>query len=1157
MQYGQILTVTPNITSVPGITGTLSYQWKASGASISGATNSTYTLTASEVGKTITCDIISNAQPGTKSATASGTVSKITLSAATVSAVDSKTYNGTTATTGGTISFSGMVNSETPSYTASIVWTSANVGTTTVNVTGISLTTLADRYVLSATSLSNVTPGNNATISKATPTVIVKPTAGAITYGQTLQSSTLTTSSAVVNGYSDAITGSYAWKTSTTQPASAGTFTTATVTFTPTDATHYNSIDFDISVTVTKATLTVSADTKTKIYGETNPTLTFQYSGWLNGDDAEDLTTKPSVSTTVGLVTSAGVHTSAITVAGGVDENYTFAYIPADFTITKATLTVIADAESKVYGAANTTLTFQYSGWLNGDDAEDLTTAPTASSTVTASSPADVYTGAITVTGGVDENYDFTYVSADFSVTKAALAVIANDKSKIYGASDPVLDYIVTGTLYNGDSYSVVTGVSLSTTTGASATFGTHTITATGGTADNYDVTNIDGTLTVSKAPLTVTANDKAKTYGDSDPVLDYTTTGTLYYSDDYSVISGISLNTVTGASATYGTHTIAVSGSSADNYDVTQLSGTLTVSKASLAVTANDKAKVYGATDPVTDYTPSGTLYYSDTYDVISGVTLNTPTGASATYGTHVITASGGSADNYDITHVNGTLTVSKAVALTVSANNKSKVYGASDPVLDYTPSGILYYSDTYSVISGVSLNTETGSSAAFGTHTITATSGSADNYDVNHVNGTLTVSKAAALTVTANDKSKVYGASDPVLDYTPSGTLYYSDTYDVISGVSLITSTGASATFGPHTISASGGSADNYNIIHIDGTLSVSKAALTAVADSKSKIYGETNPLLTITYAGFKYSDNTESLATPPVASTSATSVSNAGSYSINLTEGIDTNYDINNTEGTLTVEKAVLNVTVDNKSRIYGKANPDLTASYSGFLNGEGVDDIDIRPVVSTSADIASDAGKYSITADGGFDNNYIFEYRSGTLEIVKADQVITFVTIPSGLRTTQNHELAATSTSGLPVSFESSENSIAEISGNNMSVLKEGTVVITAVQDGNNNWNPAAKITQSVVTLPTFENIRSLFTPNNDGMNDYWYIPDIEQYGSISVQIYNRFGKLLYKSSAYKNDWDGTYNGAPLPEAAYYYIIKSSEKGLIKGVVNIVR
>jgi gliding motility-associated-like protein len=72
-----------------------------------------------------------------------------------------------------------------------------------------------------------------------------------------------------------------------------------------------------------------------------------------------------------------------------------------------------------------------------------------------------------------------------------------------------------------------------------------------------------------------------------------------------------------------------------------------------------------------------------------------------------------------------------------------------------------------------------------------------------------------------------------------------------------------------------------------------------------------------------------------------------------------------------------------------------------------------------------------------------------------------------------------------------------------------------------------------------------------------MNDYWYIPDLDQYGSVEVTVYNRFGQVVYRSEGYKNDWDGTYNGNPLPSAAYYYIIKSSEKGFIKGVVNIVR
>ena len=374
------------------------------------------------------------------------------------------------------------------------------------------------------------------------------------------------------------------------------------------------------------------------------------------------------------------------------------------------------------------------------------------------------------------------------SVSKALVEVTADNQSKVYGAADPVLTYTVTG-LVNSDPASVITGVTLSTTTGAAATAGTHTITATGGTAANYAITDVNGTLSVSQASLTVTADNQSKVYGAADPTLTYTPSGTLYYGDTYSVITGVSLSTTTGAAATAGTHTITASGGTAANYAITDVNGTLSVSQASLTVTADNQSKVYGGADPTLTYTPSGTLYYGDTYSVITGVTLSTTTGAAATAGTHTITASGGTAANYAITDVNGTLSVSQA-ALTVTANNQSKVYGAADPTLTYTPSGTLYYGDTYSVITGVSLSTTTGAAATAGTHAITATGGTAANYAITDVNGTLSVSQAS-LTVTANNQSKVYGAADPTLTYTPSGTLYYGDTYSVITGVSLSTTT------------------------------------------------------------------------------------------------------------------------------------------------------------------------------------------------------------------------------------------------------------------------------------------------------------------------------------------------------------------------------
>ena len=83
-------------------------------------------------------------------------------------------------------------------------------------------------------------------------------------------------------------------------------------------------------------------------------------------------------------------------------------------------------------------------------------------------------------------------------MTPASLTVRADNKSKIYGAADPTLTYTVTGTLYYGDGPSVVSGVTLSTATGAAATVGTHVITVTGGTAANYTITDVNGTLTVT-----------------------------------------------------------------------------------------------------------------------------------------------------------------------------------------------------------------------------------------------------------------------------------------------------------------------------------------------------------------------------------------------------------------------------------------------------------------------------------------------------------------------------------------------------------------------------------------------------------------------------------------------------------------------------------
>ena len=213
--------------------------------------------------------------------------------------------------------------------------------------------------------------------------------------------------------------------------ASTGAASTATVsgspyTIVPSDAqgtinSYYTPTYVNGSLTVNKAVLTVTAVAKSKTYGAANPELTFTYSGWKNDDNETVLTKKPVATTSTSTSSVVDTYTNAITVSGGEDDNYSFTYVPANMTVSTSTLTVSADAKSKVYNTLNPTLTFQYSGWQNDESESVLFTKPTISTTVSTNSGAGVYSGAnaIIVSGGVDENYDFSYLPANFTVTKA------------------------------------------------------------------------------------------------------------------------------------------------------------------------------------------------------------------------------------------------------------------------------------------------------------------------------------------------------------------------------------------------------------------------------------------------------------------------------------------------------------------------------------------------------------------------------------------------------------------------------------------------------------------------------------------------------------------------------------------------------------------
>ncbi|HEY4789229.1 MAG TPA: pectinesterase family protein [Bacteroidales bacterium] len=150
---------------------------------------------------------------------------------------------------------------------------------------------------------------------------------------------------------------------------------------------------------------------------------------------------------------------------------------------------------------------------------------------------------------------------------------------------------------------------------------------------------------------------------------------------------------------------------------------------------------------------------------------------------------------------------------------------------------------------------------------------------------------------------------------------------------------------------------------------TLTVAtKATITAVADNKTKTYGDANPAFTISYSGFVNGENSSVVTTVPSVTTTATSVSPVGDYDLTVgTDGVAANYNIvpATAQGKMTIGKATLNATADNKTKTYGDAIPAFTVSYSGFVNGENSSVVTTAPSVTTTATAASPAGDYDLT------------------------------------------------------------------------------------------------------------------------------------------------------------------------------------------------
>jgi hypothetical protein len=330
------------------------------------------------------------------------------------------------------------------------------------------------------------------------------------------------------------------------------------------------------------------------------------------------------------------------------------------FVVKKATLTVAADNKSKVYGSINPSLTFSYTGWKNSDTEAVLDTKPVVLTTVDQFTNAGTYSDVIVVSGGVDNNYAFSYKPANFVVTKAALTVTANSLTKGYGEANPMLTFTYSGWL-NSETESVLdTKPTISTTVDRNSFAGVYAnaITVSGGADNNYDFAYVAADFNVTKAHLTITASAQNKEY-------DGNTTAIVSGEQLVGVLNGDVVSLTLGSASfedkNVGTDKIvtvkgsSISGPGADNYllpEAFALKANITPKQLTVANTVVAKNKMFDNTTIATiEYV--GTLQGlapgdENVVDVSAVANYNTATIGGDKTITTVFSINGGAASNY-----------------------------------------------------------------------------------------------------------------------------------------------------------------------------------------------------------------------------------------------------------------------------------------------------------------------------------------------------------------------------------------------------------------------------------------------------------------------------------------------------------------------------
>jgi len=564
------------------------------------------------------------------------------------------------------------------------------------------------------------------------------------------------------------------------------------------------------------------------------------------------------------------------------------------------------------------------------------------------------------------------------TISKANATVTGNSDIVTYnGQTQSANGYTVTG-LVNGETAAILDSVAIS---GSGKNAGTYAVTGTA-SDNNYNLTVVNGLLTINRAPLSITAVTNTKTYDGTTSATATPTVSGLIGSDTATGLSEAYSNKDSGTGKTLLVNGYTINdGNGGNNYTVTTTNNTTgVINKASAIVTAVANTKTYdGTTSAAAIPTVSG-LLGSDTATGLSEAYSNKDSGTGKTLVVNgYIINDGNGGNNYTVTTANNSSGVINKANANVTANSDTKTYNGQTQVASgYTATGLVN-GETAAVLVGITEAGGSGINVGNYSHTL---SGTDANYNLTFVNGTLAINKANA-TVNVNSSTVTYnGQVQASNGFTASG-LVNGEAAAVLDNVVI---NGSGKNVGTYSVTGTA-SDNNYNLTVTNGILTINKAPLAITAASNTKTYdGTTSAAAIPTVSGLLGSDTATGLSeaySNKDSGTGKTLVVNG--YIINDGNG-GNNYTVttaNNSAGV--INKANATVTINNSTLNYNGQTLSAPAngySVTGLVNGETAAVLD-NVTVSGSGKYL---GAYVVTGTAS-DNNYDLSVVNGSLTIAK--------------------------------------------------------------------------------------------------------------------------------------------------------------------------